>query len=99
MIVVHAFLYARTEHREAFARALRDLQTATLANDTGCLHYACYTDIDDPDRFICVEQWTDAQSIRAHLAAPHHTAADALLDRLRARPAEVRLFHAEPTAL
>lgn len=99
MIVVHAFLYARPEHREAFARALRNLQAATLERDRGCLHYACYTDIDEPDRFVCVEQWVDLDSVRAHLAAPHYIEADAVLDRLRAGPAEVHIFTAEHTSL
>jgi quinol monooxygenase YgiN len=99
MIVVHAFLHSRPEHREAFARALRNLQTATLEHDAGCLHYACYADIEDPHRFVCLEQWTDMDSLRAHLTAPHHREADALLDRMRARPAEVHLFEAERARL
>lgn len=99
MIIVHAFLHARTEHRAAFARTLRDLQAATLEHDPGCSYYACYADIDDPDRFVCVEQWTDAESVRAHLAAPHYLEADAVLDRLRAEPAEVHVFTAEGTRL
>lgn len=65
----------------------------------GCSYYACYADIDDPDRFVCLEQWTDAESVRAHLAAPHYLEADAVLDRLRAEPAEVHVFTAEGARL
>ncbi|WP_051326127.1 putative quinol monooxygenase [Glycomyces tenuis] len=99
MIVVHVSLYSRPEHRASFARALRRLQAATLERDAGCLRYDCSVDLADADRFTCVEQWTDMDSVRAHLEAPHHLEADALLDRWRARPAEVRLFTAEPAEL
>lgn len=95
MIVVHAFLHSRPEHRASFAQTLRELQAATLERDAGCLRYVCSADLADPDRFVCLEQWTDMDSIRAHLAAPHHVAADAHLDRWRARPAEIRVFTAE----
>ncbi|WP_460498825.1 putative quinol monooxygenase [Glycomyces tarimensis] len=96
MIVVHAFLYAKPETREAFKQGLAELQASTLAEDAGCLHYTFYQDIGDADRFVCVEQWQDMDSLEAHLAADHHARAGERLDALRARPAEVRVFTAEP---
>lgn len=97
MIVVHVFLASRPEHRASFARVLGELQAATVERDAGCLRYACSVDLADANRFVCLEAWTDMAAVRAHLAAPHHLEADALLDRWRARPAEVRVFTAEET--
>ena len=99
MIIVHAHLHAAPEHRDAYRDGLRTLQAATLANDTGCLAYAFWEDLDEPGRFICVERWTDLDSLRAHLDAPHHAAASTALDQWRGRPADVQIFTAEPVDL
>ncbi|GAB3233782.1 hypothetical protein GCM10027447_30410 [Glycomyces halotolerans] len=99
MIAVHVFLQCRIEHRQEFIEALKALQDATRAGDEGCLHYSFAADLEDPTRFVCLEEWTDADSLKAHLEADHHRAASAVLDRLRQSPAEVRIFHAQQAEL
>lgn len=99
MIAVHVFLQCRPETRDEFIAALEALQASTLAGDTGCLHYRFYADLEDPTRFVCVEEWTDKASLQAHLDAEHHETGSAALDRYRDRPAQIRVFEAEPIEL
>ncbi|MCC3763256.1 antibiotic biosynthesis monooxygenase [Glycomyces sp. TRM65418] len=99
MITVHAYVYAQPRHRDAYLQGLRALQAATRAHDPGCLRYEFWQSIDDPDAFVCVEQWTDRDALQAHLDAPHHAAADAALDAYRARPAEIQVFESTPISL
>jgi quinol monooxygenase YgiN len=99
MIIVHAVLHAQPAHRDRYIAGLRDMRTATLEHDSGCLRYDFWQDINDPDRFICVEEWTDMASLKAHLDADHHIHIAAELEPWRARPAEIHVFTAEPTAL
>lgn len=99
MITVHAHLWARPEHADAYRDGLRALQEATLARDPGCLAYAFWESITEPGAFICVEQWTDRTALQAHLDAPHHAEADTALDPYRARPADVRIFECHPIDL
>lgn len=99
MITVHAYVYAKPEHRDAYIQGLRELQTSTRANDPGCLRYEFWVSLDDPNAFVCVEQWTDMEALNAHLDAPHHINGSAALDPYRSRPAEVELFDSTPTSL
>ncbi|GAB4003358.1 hypothetical protein GCM10029992_44710 [Glycomyces albus] len=99
MIAVHVFLQCRPEARDDFIAALEALQATTLAQDTGCLHYRFYADLDDPTRFVCLEEWTDKASLDSHLAAAHHASGSAQIDRHSAREAEIRVFEAEPIDL
>lgn len=99
MITVHAYLAAEPEHRDAYLEGLRTLQASTRANDPGCLRYEFWESIDEPDTFVCIEEWTDMDALRAHLDAPHHVTGAAALDRYRAEPAEIRVFESAPISL
>jgi quinol monooxygenase YgiN len=99
MITVHAYVYAEPEHRSAYLEGLRALQASTRAHDAGCLRYEFWTSIDDPNAFVCVEEWTDMDALKAHLDAPHHTTGSAALDTYRARPSEIRVFASTPINL
>jgi quinol monooxygenase YgiN len=99
MITVHAYAWARPEHRVAYLEGLRALQASTKANDAGCLRYEFWTALDDPDAFVCVEAWTDLDALNAHLNAPHHIAGSAALDAYRARPTEIEIYQSTPISL
>lgn len=99
MITVHAYVHAQPEHRDAYLQCLRALQDATRAHDPGCLRYEFWQSIDDPNAFVCLEQWTDRDALQAHLDAPHHADASAALDAYRARPAEIQAFESIPVNL
>jgi quinol monooxygenase YgiN len=49
---------------------LRDSQSATLANDTGCLRYEWYR-ASTPQTYILLERWSDQAAAQDHLNAPH----------------------------
>lgn len=99
MIAVHVFLRCRPEARGEFIAAIEALQASTLAEDTGCLHYRFYADLEDPTRFVCVEEWADKASLEAHLSAGHHASGSAEIDRHRAEAAQIRVFEAAPIDL
>jgi quinol monooxygenase YgiN len=99
MITVHAYVHALPAHRDAYLEGLRALQASTRANDPGCLRYECWASIDDPNAFVCVEEWTDMDALTAHLDAPHHIAGSAALDAYRSRPGEIQIFQSTPIGL
>lgn len=99
MITVHAYVYAKTEHRDAYLQGLRELQNSTRANDPGCLRYEFWASIDDPNAFVCVEVWSDMDALTAHLDAPHHIAGSEALDAYRDRPSEIQIFESTPIGL
>ncbi len=59
---------------EAEAEALfREVETATLANDKGCLRYEWYR-AEEPGTYILVERWSDRDAIQAHFKSAHMSA-------------------------
>ncbi|WP_424926032.1 putative quinol monooxygenase [Agrobacterium pusense] len=54
---------------EILARA-PEAQAATRA-EPGCLTYDCFTCIDDPNRLVFVEAWTDEIAYAEHLLQEH----------------------------
>jgi quinol monooxygenase YgiN len=49
---------------------LRDSQSATLANDKGCLHYEWYR-ASTPQTHIRLQRWSDQAAAQDQLNAPH----------------------------
>jgi len=65
-----ATIKALPGHAEAVAAGLQRLVTATCA-EPGCLQYALHRNKMDPDQFVMIEQWRDAEALDQHRAAPH----------------------------
>lgn len=99
MIVVHAVSRAKPEHRDEYAATLLQMQRSTHEQDEGCLSYRFYTDLEDDCRFICVEEWRDAEALAGHLAAPHMAEAREVLARTREGAGEITVFEAERRGL
>lgn len=70
MVIVIARVRPRPDRREELLAILREVQTASRADD-GCLHYGYYVEITDPDACIAVEEWRDRDALAAHLQTPH----------------------------
>jgi quinol monooxygenase YgiN len=70
---------------------LRDSQSATIANDKGCLRYEWYR-ASTPQTYILLERWADQAAAQQHLNAPHVVSAvEKLLPLVVVQPQAVRL--------
>ena len=79
MIHVIAIITAKPGQREKILEAARANIPAVLAED-GCIAYETAVDAEGlgsfqtkfgPDTFVFIEQWRDANALKAHAAAPH----------------------------
>ncbi len=70
MLIVIATLPGKPEKRTEIAGVLASA-AATSRGDAGCLSYAFHVDVEDPDRWVSVETWSDQASLDAHFATPH----------------------------
>lgn len=64
-----------------FAAAFRALQTVTL-RETGCEQYELFQSLDDPQRVVMLERWTNQDLLDRHMAAEqreNRAAVDALI--------------------
>jgi quinol monooxygenase YgiN len=71
MIAAMVRLTARPDTREELARRVReDMLEATRA-EPGCIRYAFYQDVQDPDSFIFAEEWESWEALESHFRSDH----------------------------
>ena len=80
---------ARPETREEL-QALLAAQVAPTRAEAGCLNYDFHADASDPCIFVFYENWRSQVDLDAHMGMPHLAPLFTQLDRLLARPVEIR---------
>ena len=80
---------ARPDTRAELA-ALLAAQVDPTRAEPGCLNYDYHVDATDPCCFVFYENWRTQGHLDAHLAMPHLAPLFLQLDRLLARPVEIR---------
>ena len=94
MVIVIARFRPHPDRREDLLALLREVQTASRADD-GCLAYGYYAEIADGDALIAVEEWRDRASLAAHLRTPHVERLIAALADHLAGPPEIAAHDVE----
>jgi len=88
MVIVIARFEPKPDRLDEFLALLRDVQAASR-EDAGCLHYGYYREVADDLRFIAVEEWEDAGTLKAHLRTPHVARLIAALPEHASAPVEI----------
>ena len=71
-------------------RGLLAAQVAPTRAEPGCLNYDFHVDVSDPWCFVFYENWRTQDDLDAHLAMPHLAPLFSQLDRLLAKPVDIR---------
>jgi quinol monooxygenase YgiN len=91
MIVVTGRIEVPEEHRDRFVDVATTMCSASREED-GCSGYRVYADLEQPGRYVFVEEWTDDAALQRHFGEPHTRAFMGDLGGLLGGPADV-LFH------
>ena len=70
MLTVIAQYQAQVNRADEIAAVLADHQTASRA-EPGCVRFDVYRGLDDPERFVLVEQYVDEAAFAAHRQSQH----------------------------
>lgn len=70
MLVVHTSARAAPGRRGELVAAARAMAAATRG-DQGCLRYAFAADLEDDDRVLGVEVWSDEAALAEHMSHEH----------------------------
>jgi quinol monooxygenase YgiN len=89
MYTIIGTVTARPETRGELAILLA-AQVAPTRAEAGCINYDFHVDAADPCVFVFYENWTSREALDAHLAMPHLQPLFSQLDRLLARPVDIR---------
>ena len=89
MYTIIGTVTARPETQEELASLLA-AQVAPTRAEPGCINYDFHVDAADPCVFVFYENWISREALDAHLAMPHLKPLFSQLDRLLARPVDIR---------
>jgi quinol monooxygenase YgiN len=70
VLVVLSSATAAPGRRDELVAAARSVARATR-DDRGCVSYGFYADVENPQRIVGVEIWTDRDALDAHMAHDH----------------------------
>jgi quinol monooxygenase YgiN len=65
---------------------------AASRSDDGCIGYRVYADLEQPERYVFIEEWRDDDALQAHFAQPHTARFMGALVPMLDEPADA-LFH------
>lgn len=65
-------------------------QVAPTRTEPGCINYDFHVDAADPCCFVFYENWQSQADLDAHLAMPHLAPLFSQLERLLAKPVDIR---------
>ena len=72
MIVVTGRVRIPKDRRDAFRAVATEMCNASRGDD-GCLGYRVYEDLEQPDRYVFIEEWRDDAALQSHFSQAHTT--------------------------
>jgi quinol monooxygenase YgiN len=91
MIVVTGRAHVPPAHRERFVAVATEMCRRSREDD-GCGGYRVYTDLEQPDHYVFIEEWSDEEALQRHFVQEHTSAFMADLRGVLDEPADV-VFH------
>ena len=78
---------------EALRISLEHVHRSRL--EPGCLSHAVSQDVENPNKLVFVEQWIDADAVKAHFAVPASRAFGKALYGMAVEPPLIEIFSAQ----
>ena len=91
MIVVTGRVHLPEGNRESFLALATEMCRASR-EEPGCAGYRVYADLEQPERYVFVEEWADDAALQSHFGEPHTATFMGGLTGLLGDPPDV-LFH------
>ena len=91
MIVVNARVQIPDEQRARFVEISTAMCRASREED-GCIGYRVYADLEQPQRYVYVEEWVDDAALQKHFGEAHTASFLSALGSMLGEPADA-LFH------
>ncbi len=67
--------------------------------EPGCISHAVHFDVEDPNRLVFVERWSDRDALAAHFGVPESGAFVRAASKLAAAPPTMEIYEAEIASL
>lgn len=70
MMIIHAFIYIKPEHRELFIEKSKHIIEHSQSEE-GNISYELFEQTSEPNTFVMLEEWKDLAAIEFHNETPH----------------------------
>jgi quinol monooxygenase YgiN len=98
VIIVTGSVKARPDARDEVVRlGLEHVRRSRL--EPGCLLHSVHHDVEDANRLVFLEHWTDRDALTTHFRVPASRAFAKALGELAAEPPTMEIYEAEPVSL
>ena len=98
MIIVTGSVTARPDSLDEVLRlSLEHVHRSRL--EPGCVLHTVHQDVEDPNRVVFVEHWTDRDALVAHFQVPESGAFVRAVSELSHGPTTLEAYEAEPITL
>ena len=98
VLIVTGSVRARPDRiDQALALSLEHVRRSR--QEPGCLFHSVHHDAEDPLRLVFLEQWVDADALRAHFRVPASGSFVNEVAALAASPPEMAIYDAQPASL
>ena len=98
MIIVTGSVTARPDALDEVLRhSLEHVHRSRL--EPGCLLHTVHQDVENPNRVVFVEHWTDRDALMTHFQVPASGAFVQALTDLSDGPTTLEIYEAEPATL
>jgi quinol monooxygenase YgiN len=67
--------------------------------EPGCLLHSVHQDVEDPNRVVFLEHWSDRDALLTHFGVPESGAFVQAVAGLAAEPPALQVYEAEPVSL
>ena len=98
MIIVTGSVQARPDALDEVLRlSLEHVRRSRL--EPGCLLHSVHQDVEDANRVVFVEHWSDREALLVHFGVPESGAFVKTLSELASGSPSIEIYEAEPTKL
>lgn len=82
MLGVNVIYTMKPGMREQFLKEIAQSGAQeAVRKENGCIQYDYYRSVDDPDRLLLLEKWTDREAQKVHMTQPHMVTMAEIKDR------------------
>jgi quinol monooxygenase YgiN len=95
-IIVLGDVYAQIPHLEAVRGLMRETQERAR-KQPGCVSYSFAETLDEPGRFLIVQEWSDQAALEGHYRSETYADFQAKLELLLLHSSDLRIYLVEKT--
>lgn len=98
MLIVTGAVRAQPDHLAEVLRLSLEHVHRSRA-EPGCLLHTVHQDVEDPNRVVFLEHWSDRAALAAHFAVPASLELVTALAELADGPTELAVYRADPVRI